>query len=144
MASYWWECDNCKIEKPFHEVTEATGIVSFLRKVLLPSDWDQSKLMMPCQSCGTNGLRIKYDFPREDNPVRLSIVHVVGLIRDDATYLPMMWETQPSGEKATWFDFKYVNDNSIYGLNKPAVFTRAELKELFRIYERKCGGGLFP
>ena len=143
MVAYWWQCDTCQITNPFDKVSEATGIVGFIRKVLLPSDWDQSKLVLACPACGKNGLRINYDFPRED-PVRLSVVHIVGLGQIDPHYLPMMWETQPSTDKSTWFDFKYINDNSIYGLNKPAIFNRAELRELFHIYELKCGGGPFP
>jgi hypothetical protein len=124
-------------------VSEATGIVSFIRKVLLPSDWDQSKFIQPCPKCRKHELRITYYFPRGE-PVRLSIVHIVGLKYDDAYYLPMMWEAQPAHEVGTWFDFKYINGNSIYGLTKPAVFHRADLKKLFQIYEQKCGGGPFP
>ncbi|MBV9860247.1 MAG: hypothetical protein JO038_09120 [Alphaproteobacteria bacterium] len=145
MASYWWQCDTCQVETPFNDVSPSTGIVSFIRRVLLPSNWDQSKLVLPCPKCGKPELRITYDFPRGDGPVRLSIVHVVGLIHgDDAYYLPMMWETQPSSDEGTWFDFKYINGNSIYGLNRPAVFSRDELRTLFKEYERYCGGGSFP
>jgi len=144
MASYWWQCDTCQIEEPFHAVSAATGIVSFIRKILLPSGWDQSKLVLPCPKCAKPELRITYDFPREDERVRLSIVHIVGLIHDDAYYLPMMWETQPSTDEETWFDFKYINGNSIYGLNRPAVFSRIELTKLFQTYEQRCGEAKFP
>lgn len=144
MASYWWQCDSCQIEAAFHAVSEATGIVSFIRKILLPSDWDQSKLVQRCPKCRRSELRITYDFPRGDDPVRLSVVHIVGLLRDDSYYLPMMWETRPSTDEEPWFDFKYINGNSIYGLNRPAVFSRGELKRLFHTYEELCGGAPFP
>jgi hypothetical protein len=144
MSSYWWQCNTCEIAKPFNEVSGSTGIVRFIRNVLLASDWDQSKLVVKCPKCLKPTLRITYDFPRKEGRVRHSIVHIVGLALNDAYYLPMMWETQPSTDKSTWFDFKYINGNSIWGLNKPAVFNRAELKKLFQVYEQKCGGGLFP
>ena len=144
MAAYRWECDTCHIEESFRTVSGATGVVSFIRNVLVPSDWDQSKLVLSCPKCGKSELRVTYDFPRGDDPVRLRAVHIVGLIHRDAHYLPMMWETQPSTDEGTWFDFKYINGNSIYGLNRPAVFSRAELKKLFQVYEQRCGGMPFP
>jgi hypothetical protein len=146
MPSYWWQCDTCQIVETFSDVCdgEATGIVTFIRNVLVPSDWDQSKLILRCPKCGKRELRITYDFPRQDDPVRLHAVHIIGLTQDDSDLLSMMWETQPDTVEETWFDFKYVNGNSIWGLNKSGVFNRSELKRLFKTYEEKCGGGSFP
>lgn len=144
MPSYWWQCDTCQIVETFPAVCEASGIVTFVRNILIPSDWDQSKLILPCPKCGGHKLRITYDFPRQKDPVRLNVVHLVGLIHDDAYYLPMMWETRPSTDTETWFDFKYISGNSLWGLNKAAVFSRSELKRLFQTYEQKCGVAPFP
>ena len=52
----------------------------------------------------------------------------------------MMWETIPDiSENVTWFDFKYINGRKIWGLNKPAVFSKDDLREIIIKYEKKTG-----
>jgi len=36
-----------------------------------------------------------------------------------------------------FFDFKYINGLNIFGLNRPAVFSREELHRLFSLYRNK-------
>jgi hypothetical protein len=56
----------------------------------------------------------------------------------------MMWETIPSSDRIQrWFDFKYINGRSVWGLNKAAVFTIADLKEILNKYEKLTGNPLF-
>jgi hypothetical protein len=70
---------------------------------------------------------------------------MVGLGPFDNVYVPTMWETYDvSAPEYRMFDFKYVNNRNIWGLNKPAVFTREELRELFALYELRTGMSSFP
>jgi hypothetical protein len=105
---------------------------------MLPAEWDQSLLTSPCSKCHSGILRITYEFPRGDSVV-LRVIHVVGLRdEDEDDYIAMMWETQPKdypGER--WFDFKYQIRRSAYGLNRPAVFSREGLRDLFGLYRQK-------
>jgi hypothetical protein len=64
---------------------------------------------------------------------------LVGLGRTDDC-VQMLSETIPDGDKAnTWIDFKYIKGRNIWGLNKPAVFSKAELKKLFALYTARTG-----
>ena len=143
MPGYWLQCDSCQTEESFQDVCGMSSAVRYIREVMLPSNWDQSKLTLDCPKCGKHELRIAYDFPRADR-VRLSVLHIVGLVFDDPYYLPMMWEARATHDPEPWIDFKYINGNNPWGLNKPAVFSRSQLKKLFTIYEERCGGVPFP
>ena len=103
MPSYWWECDRCKIPVEFTNAVGVSGIVNYIRDVLIPSDWDQTKLLLPCSRCKSQSLRIAYEFPRDDK-VSLLVVHMVGLAdpsEADKEYVPMMWETLASHDSET-------------------------------------------
>jgi hypothetical protein len=70
---------------------------------------------------------------------------MVGLGPFDKVYLPMMWEAYPvHAPEDRWFDFKYLNGRNLWGLNKPAVFGREDLRELFELYVQKTGTERFP
>ncbi len=57
----------------------------------------------------------------------------------------MMWETLFSPyDGDSCFDFKYINGRSVFGLNKPAVFTQLQLRELFSLYRRVAAVKRFP
>jgi len=56
----------------------------------------------------------------------------------------MMWETKSLGEEINFYDFKYINGRSVYGLMKPAIFSRENLKQLFNLYDEKTGSVNFP
>ncbi len=89
-------------------------------------------------------MRISYIFPRDDK-IELQVKHIVGISPSNDVYVPMMWETIPNGSlNETWFDFKYINNRSIWGLNKPAVFTNQDLKKIFNLYKNKIGCCDFP
>ncbi len=144
MKGYWWECDNCKGTFDFNESCGSAGIAHYIWDILVDSGWDQANLLLDCPSCNSRSLRITYEFPRA-NKVSLRVIHIVGLASKDDPYLPMMWETHVEhygGEKC--FDFKYVNNRKPFGLNRPAVFTRSELIQLFKLYCEKTGTKQFP
>jgi len=144
MPAYWWKCENCRTDYDFSQVTESRGVAHYIWDDLLPSSWDQNHLRRRCKACHKLSLRIAYDFPRKEK-VTLFVVHMVGLGPYDGSYIPMMWETtQPSEGDNHWFDFKYVNGRSLYGLNKPAVFERDNLRELFSLYQNRARAGRFP
>lgn len=72
------------------------------------------------------------------------VVHIVGIETDD-DYLPMMWETfWDRRPDAPVFDFKYLRGRNPFGLNKPPIFERADLKKLFALYCDKAGAISFP
>lgn len=143
MPSYWRECGECKTKYEFPEVTESKGVTHYIQDVLVPPDWDQSLLLKQCPACGKNELRIAYFFPREDQ-AHLLVKHIVGL-GPFGEYVPMMWETIPDrSAKDTWIDFKYINGRNIWGLNKPAVFSKADMNAVFAKYRNKVGDETFP
>lgn len=143
-TGYWWECDS----DPSHAESnfEKVGTVPLVRFFfdLAKSGWDQQRLSVACTKCTTGHMRVTYDFPRSVDPVRLSLVHVVGLTTNLPGYLPMLWEAKPHQEDEPWFDFKYVGwredrGYQSYGLARPAVFSRSELHTLFETYKRIVG-----
>lgn len=70
---------------------------------------------------------------------------MVGLGGRDDEYIPMMWKTlRAPYDGEPWFDFKYINGRSVWGLNKSAVFGRDDLAQLFRLYCEKTGDTQFP
>ena len=143
MSAYWWECESCGNRTEFSEACGSQGMAHFIWDVLLEDSWDQRKLLLKCHHCGNVSLRITYEFPRQDKET-LRVIHIVGLDPKD-TYIPMIWEVYPIYDKEEhWFDFKYVNGRNIYGLNKPAVFSRQDLKQLFSLYGGKTGVADFP
>lgn len=144
MAGYWWQCENCVTESTFQEACDSRGIAHFIWDVLIPSSWDQTKLVKNCKNCGKQSLKITYQFPKKKEKVVFRVIHIVG-INPFEDYIPMMWETYQVGyEKDSIFDFKYVVGRSIYGLNKPAVFSRDDLKKLFALFCEKTGSLEFP
>ncbi len=145
MPSYWWECESCGATGlDFVDTCGVSSITRFIRDVMLPSDWDQSHLLRVCKACDKQSLRIAYKFPRKIEPPILRLVHLVGVKVDD-DYLPMMWEAYPTySPDYRWFDFKYINGYAIFGLNKPAVFSRENLRQLFALYRAKTATRSFP
>lgn len=138
MPSYWWECSECKTKVEFPDACKSKGITHYIWDVLIPSKWDQANLTKKCTKCGQHTLKITYIFPRKDQ-THVQVKHIVGLV-PFGEYVPMMWETIPDGNlKETWIDFKYINGRSIWGLNKPAVFSKEDIRELFKNY-RSCTG----
>jgi len=119
-------------------------MASFIWDKMLATGWDQSLLTPTCSKCHTGILRITYEFPRSDKVV-LQVMHIVGLKEEDDDYVAMMWETQPQHSPAErWFDFKYQRGRNPRGLNKPVVFSRENLHDLFEIYRKKTGVQIFP
>ena len=144
MTGYWWQCEICGTVFSFPEVSDTKGIAHFIWDVLIPSEWDQQKLSRDCKNCNSNSLRITYEFPRK-NKVILKVIHIFGRSPTTDKYIPMMWETHSSeNESVSWFDFKYINGRNVYGLNKPAVFSRDGLRHLFEAYCQKTGAPSFP
>ena len=143
MPSYWWECSRCGIKVDFADACESRGVTHYIWDVLIPSEWDQTHLMKNCTKCARQTLRISYIFPRK-NHVHVQVKHIIGLGPFDE-YVPMMWETIPDGDqKETWIDFKYINGRNIWGLNKPAVFSKEHMRELFQKYRNCTGDNSFP
>lgn len=143
MPSYWWECSECGTSVEFPQASESKGITHYIWDVLIPSEWDQSKLIKRCDKCSKDTLRITYIFPRKER-THVQVKHIIGLGPFDG-YVPMMWETIPDGNQAeTWIDFKYINGRNIWGLNKPAVFSKGDMRELFRQYRKCTGDTSFP
>ena len=116
---------------------------AFLRKIMIPNNWDQSKLIEQCQACNETALRITYEYPRQDDPDLIQVLHMVGLVQGE--YLPMMWETYYApNDQSTFFDFKYMWKNNAWGLNKAAAISRDDLRKLFSLYEQQTGATGFP
>jgi hypothetical protein len=144
MPGYFWQCESCKSELDFLEASGSKGIAHFVWDVLIPSSWDQGKLLMECKKCHKKSLRITYEFPRKKKVI-LRVIHIVGLGPYDNEYVPMMWETYMVGnEGERLFDFKYLNRRNVWGLNKAAVFTKEGLREIFDLYRQKTGVADFP
>lgn len=143
MPAYRWQCESCGALSDFREACNCRGIAHYIWDVLIPSSWDQSKMLLTCSKCNKQSMRITYEFPRRDK-VLLQVIHIVGLGPIDGIYIPMMWETKPSEDDVNWFDFKYINRRNAWGLNKAAVFSRENLKQLFNLYREKTGSIDFP
>lgn len=144
MPGYWWECVKCGNKVEFPEACRSRGIAHYIWDVLLPSSWDQTKLLAHCEKCQSDSLRITYEFPRKEKEI-LHVAHIVGIGPFFEEYIPMMWETFNHNDfQDRLFDFKYINRRSIYGLNKPAVFSTEGLRELFDLYRKKTGIESFP
>ena len=110
MPSYWWQCDNNEEHKKTFK--QATGIEStphFIRDILIPSGWDQEKLIKKCDQC--NGkLYITYEFPRA-KPETIRVIKIIGIGKVEDEYIPMMWETR----------FKPYNEKSVYDFIKECI-----------------------
>jgi hypothetical protein len=147
MPGYWWQCDKdaSHVATPFRSVT-GIPLVQFLFD-LAERGWEQKRLAAPCGACQIGTMRITYEFPREDDRVRLAVNHIVGVLvplDNGGSYLPMLWQATPIGGGEPWFDFKYVQRSKEgyyrgYGLARPGVFTRSTLAELFDAYCRVIG-----
>jgi hypothetical protein len=137
---WWWQCHlDASHGSDFSGCPHGErGLLQFFFG-LAKSDWDESWLAVPCRVC-SGTMRITYDFVRADR-LRVSVVRIVGIGKYAPDYLPMMWETVPLDETEPMFDFKYIRGvrGGNWGLNKPAVFSRSDLAELFATYERKTG-----
>ena len=143
MAAYWWECTSCSARFEFQDICEYRGITHYIWDVLIPSGWDQSHLLKKCPKCNEKELRVTYVFPRADE-THIQVKHIVGIGPSDE-YVAMMWETIPDGSKEeTWFDFKYINGRNILGLNRPAVFSKENIRKLFQLYRDRTGDRSFP
>jgi hypothetical protein len=144
MKSYWWQCASCSYKPDdFKTISGSSGIAHYIRDVLIPSDWDQKKLVLDCPKCQTKTLYIHYYFDRKNDPDILRVTHIVGLGNNE--YLPMMWETlfKPYDGEA-YFDFKYMNGRNAWCLNKAAVFSRNDLSKIFKLYCEKININHFP
>jgi hypothetical protein len=143
MPAYWWECSECGTKVEFPEASKSKGITHFIWDVLIPTNWDRSKLLKKCTKCNQDTLRITYIFPRKDQ-THVQVKHIIGLGPFDE-YVPMMWETIPDGnQKKTWIDFKYINGQNVWGLNKPAVFSKEDMRTLLKQYHECTGDKSFP
>lgn len=143
MPGYWWGCEKCDTMNDFQAISSTSGIYEFIWKILLPAEWNQSLLVQECRHCNELASRITYKFPRKEE-LLFRVVHIVGLDPEDG-YLPMMWATYAVGEPNNLkYDFKYLTKGSLYGLNRPAIFTRNDLCELFDLYRLRTGLTSFP
>jgi len=143
MASYWWECSHCGSRFEFKDVCESRGITHYIWDVLIPSGWEQSHLIKTCFQCNNGDMGITYVFPQADQ-THIRVKHIVGIGPFDK-YVPMMWETIPDGNnEETWIDFKYINGRNMWGLNKPAVFSKEDIKKLFQLYRNRTPDKNFP
>lgn len=141
---YWWQCESCGAISDFPEACGFKGIPDYIWDVLIPSFWEQSKLLLECRKCNKRSMRITYEFPRREKVI-LQVIHIVGLGPIEGSYIPMMWETKPSEDNVNWFDFKYIDHRrNPWVLNKPAVFSRENLKQLFNLYNDKTDSITFP
>ena len=150
-GGYWWECESCRSPRrvEFPDACGARGIAHYIQDSLR-LNWDQSLLLRDCPDCRSHSLRITYEFPRKDRSI-FRVFGVVGLDRDkNGEYVPMMWETREL-DPATLqyypdsiFDFKYICGRKTFGLNKAAVFTQAQLRDLFTLYSQKRQLPAFP
>jgi len=142
MPGYWWECERCGEKSDFLTTVGVAGISAFIWDKLLPAEWDQSLLVVPCPRCRRASRRITYEFPRKEKDT-LRVVHIIGRQVDD--FVQMLWETYPANRrKERWFHFNYQIGRNPWGLNKAAVFSRRELLELFKLYREKTGASEFP
>jgi len=146
MPAYWWKCQACGKKAEFSEVCNSRSMAYFVWDELLHSSWDQGCLVKQCPHCAKKEARITYEFPRKRKEKEvLTLVRAVGLDPFNDRYVPMMWETIPDSEPdKRWFDFKYVYGRSVFGLNKPAVFSRKGLADLFDLYRKMSGESSFP
>ena len=137
MPSYWWQCLNCNKFFNFQEVTNSKGISHFIWDELYLSDWDQNILIKNCPSCKNHQLKISYEFPRKDKII-LYVNNIVGITKDN-NFMQLLWATSPIEDlNDVWYDFKYLNGKSIFGLTKPVVFDKEELKNIMELFNRKC------
>jgi len=143
MEGYWWQCEACGYQSKFEEAVGSKNIARYIWDELIPSAWDPKKLSVPCPKCNKGKMRITYEFPRKNNPEIFQVIHIIGLVKENE-YVPMMWEIKPLGEDTSCFDFKYIIGPNPFGLNKPAIFTQEELRELFNLYKKITRSRRFP
>lgn len=137
MPSYWWQCRECQSTSTFDQATNSRGITHFIWDELYGQEWNQEALVKDCPKCGRQSLRITYEFPRKDKVI-LFVNHIVGITNDDY-FMQMLWETSPQHEPdASWYDFKYMNGRSVYGLNKAVVFAKDDLRRIIEMFNTKC------
>ena len=140
MNGYWWECTRCGRRARFSSVTESNSLAAYIWDVLVPSGWNQGTLLKACTRCAKHAMRIAYEFPRRENE-RLFVMVIVGLTPEKGdTFVPMLWESARGRRlNKRWFDFKYIQGRSNFGLNRPPVFSAGSLREVLRLYRRKTG-----
>jgi hypothetical protein len=145
MPGYWWECGECHERvSDFKAVCGHKGVPHFIQDSLIQNNWDQNLLVKPCPRCGKNAFHITYEFPKKDKQT-LQVLCIVGLVKEKTDYLPMMWESVFFGNgNESRFDFKYIIGRKGFGLNKPAVFSREDLRNLFRLYSNVTDRKEFP
>ena len=147
---YWWQCDKNSNHwhKEFIISNKDVGLVRFFYE-LAKTNWDQSLLINNCTEDCDGKMRLTYDFPRQNDPERLSAIHIIGISNEHPEYLPMLWESKPHSYDDMYFDFKYVSWSedrgyNVYGLAKPAVFNKSDLKKLFENYHEIVGHDIIP
>lgn len=139
LTGYWWRCGDCQQDFRFRDVTNSTGAPSFIWDELRTADWDQSLLTRDCPQCGTNSLKMTYEFPRARKET-LTVRRIVGLDPNEDGYMPMLWETIPETEPdKRWLDFKYQTKRNATGLNRPPVFSKASFARLISRYQEISG-----
>jgi hypothetical protein len=142
-GAYWWECEKCGQQSDFRTACGSAGMAHFIQDQL-KKNWDQPLLVRDCPGCGSHSLRIAYEFPKRQRQL-FRVYHIVGIDWDNGAYVPMMWATRESpfdGELI--YDFKYIGGRRARGLNRPAVFSRSDLKRIFGLYCEKTGVESFP
>lgn len=110
MPGYWWQCsDNSAHRLDSFRKAHDLPLVEFLYD-LEQRGWDQNRLSLKCSSCQQSVMRMTYEFPRSIDQLTLTVRHIVGLrFRDEANYMPMIWEASAANGGESSFDFKYVN-----------------------------------
>lgn len=146
MSGYWWQCEQDASHR-LDSFQKGNGLplVRFLYD-LEKRGWDQTRLRIDCPNSHEAKMRITYGFPRRIDAQDYSVIHIVGLrFKNNGDYMPMIWETRSGNAPDHAFDFKYVNRHQekgwdqAYGLARPAVFSRSELKKLFDLYGAVTG-----
>jgi hypothetical protein len=149
MPGYWWECESNGSHRfdisHFHKnkMNGYTGMASFIKDVMA-FQWNRNELLQHCDKCKRNTMRITYKYSCKSNTNdKYRVITIVGL-NSNTTYIPMMWETCSVIDEYTYYDFKYIIGRSVYGLNKPAIFTRQQLNEIIKLYGVITGQKAFP
>jgi len=136
-AGYWLQCDCGYDCAEYSQVTGCTSAAAYIWD-RVRVNWDQALLLMRCPECKQLALRITYAFPRKDREV-VQIIHIVGLCLD-GNYTPMMWESRPlSRPRLQWFHFNYLGGRNPFTLNRAAVLSTDQLRQLFALYKNRTG-----
>ena len=137
MSGYWLNCNNCKKDFRFNEITKSPAIASYLWYKFFESDCDQSLLKWKCPECDTGIIQMAYNL-KDGSETVIKVNHIV-FRSDDKEFYQMLWETYDTSDPNDLiFDFKYMNGNNPLGLNKPVIMRENQLSELIQLFNKKC------